>query len=107
MLFRFICSSITKMSITDPTSGYQAFNKKVLQLFVTDAYPVDYPDADVILMLYKAGLKIKESPVIMFESTSKKSMHSGYKPLYYIFKMFLSIFVTLLRKEPKEVTNAN
>ena len=24
-------------------------------------------------------------------------MHSGLKPLYYIFKMFLSIFVTLLR----------
>jgi hypothetical protein len=26
-------------------------------------------------------------------------MHSGWKPLYYLFKMLLSIFVTLLRAD--------
>jgi hypothetical protein len=34
----------------------------------------------------------------MYRNKKKKSMHSGMKPLYYIFKMFLSIFLTLLRK---------
>ena len=29
-------------------------------------------------------------------------MHAGWKPLYYIFKMLLSIFVTLLREKPVE-----
>jgi hypothetical protein len=28
-------------------------------------------------------------------------MHAGWKPLYYIFKMLLSIFVTLLRKRER------
>ena len=26
-----------------------------------------------------------------------KSMHSGHRSLYYVYKMFLSIFVTMLR----------
>ena len=30
-------------------------------------------------------------------------MHAGWMPLYYIFKMLLSIFVTLLRKKQLEV----
>lgn len=33
----------------------------------------------------------------MRPSINKKSMHSGLKPVYYIFKMFLSISVNLLR----------
>jgi hypothetical protein len=32
------------------------------------------------------------------ENPDGRSMHSGWKPIYYIFKMFLSILVTLLRK---------
>ena len=31
-------------------------------------------------------------------SREKTPMHSGWKPIYYVFKMLLSIFVTLLRK---------
>jgi len=34
----------------------------------------------------------------MFVNLEGKSMHSGWKPVYYVFKMFLSIFVTLMRK---------
>ena len=30
-------------------------------------------------------------------------MHSGLKPFYYAFKIFLSIFVTLLRKKPESI----
>jgi len=30
-----------------------------------------------------------------------KSMHSGHRSLYYVYKMSLSIFVTLLRRGAK------
>ena len=33
----------------------------------------------------------------MYANASGKTMHSGAKPLYYMIKMCLSIFVTLLR----------
>ena len=98
LFFARLTSLIIGEKITDPTSGYQAINKNGLQFYAGDYYPVDFPDADVIIMLHRAGLKIKEIPVIMYPSVQGKSMHSGLKPVYYIFKMFLSIFVTLLRR---------
>ncbi len=97
-IFSFLASVFTGQRITDPTSGYQALNRRGLMFYASDYYPVDFPDADVIIMLHRAGLKVKEVPVTMHSSTTGRSMHSGLKPLYYIFKMFLSIFVTLLRK---------
>lgn len=99
-VFNFIASWVVGQKITDSTSGYQALNSSVLNFFKNDVYPCDYPDADVLIMLHLAGFKIKEVPVTMFPSASGKSMHSGLKPVYYIFKMFLSILVTLLRKRP-------
>lgn len=96
--FGTVTSLIIREKITDPTSGYQAMNRKALEWVSGDQFPVDYPDADVIIMLHRAGFRIQEVPVQMFPSENKKSMHSGLKPLYYIFKMFLSILVTLMRK---------
>jgi glycosyltransferase involved in cell wall biosynthesis len=96
-LFRKIVSLVTGTRITDSTSGYQAFNREVIRFFTTEVFPCDYPDADMLITLHLAGFTIRELPVRMYARAEGKSMHSGLKPLYYIFKMFLSIFVTLLR----------
>lgn len=97
--FGLIASIFTGRKITDSTSGFQALNKKVMEFYASGAYPVDYPDADVIIMLHRQGFRFKEVPVIM-HNAAKPSMHGGIiKPMYYIFKMMISILVTLLRKE--------
>ena len=98
ILFARITSIIIKQKVSDPTSGYQAVNRKVAKFYASESYPSDYPDADVIIMLHRAGFQIKELPVVMYQNRNRKSMHSGMKQFYYIFKMFLSIFLTLLRK---------
>jgi len=97
-LFRKIVSMVTGLQVTDTTSGFQAFNSDVIAFFATDVFPIDYPDADMLIMLHRAGFSMLEVPVRMFENSEGKSMHSGFKPLYYMFKMLLSIFVTLLRE---------
>lgn len=98
-VFRSIIFLLTRQKITDPTSGFQALNRDVARFFSGVVFPIDFPDADVILALHRAGFRISEMPVIMHYNTAKKSMHSGLKPMYYVFKMFLSICVTLLRKK--------
>ena len=98
VFFRTIASGITGQKITDPTSGFQALNRKAMEFYASEAYPVDFPDADVLVMLYKKGIRFQEVPVSMNQNTKEKTMHSGIVPLYYLFKMVLSIFVTLLRK---------
>lgn len=100
LFFAFLTTKLIGFKVTDPTSGYQAFNKHVIAFFTQDFFPCDFPDADVIVMLYMAGFKIKEFPMLMSKRENGKSMHSGTKPAYYVFKMFLSMFMTLLRKKP-------
>lgn len=95
--FAVVTSVFTGKKVTDPTSGFQALNRKVMELYASNAYPADYPDADVIIMLHRSGITFKEVPVVMKRSVGKVSMHGGLRPFYYIFKMLLSILVTLLR----------
>jgi len=97
LFFRKLISVLIGREITDPTSGYQAFNRRVIGFFTTEVFPCDYPDADVLLTLNLAGFRLRELPVRMVANAEGKSMHSGLKPLYYVFKMLLSLLVTLLR----------
>ncbi|MCC7202784.1 MAG: glycosyltransferase family 2 protein [Nitrospirae bacterium] len=98
-LFSKIAGVIIGQPVTDPTSGYQALNRDAIRFYASPYYPADYPDADVMIMLHRAGLRIREIPVRMHPRKQGQSMHSGLKPVYYIFKMFLSMFVTLLRND--------
>jgi glycosyltransferase involved in cell wall biosynthesis len=99
--FSQVVSRITGQRITDATSGFQAVNREVMTFFAADNYPVDFPDADTILLLHFAGFRLREVPVVMRERLSGESMHSSWKPLYYIAKMFLSIFMVLLRQKTR------
>jgi glycosyltransferase involved in cell wall biosynthesis len=99
VLFRRVASWIVGHTITDPTSGFQAMNRKVLAFFCGDSYPVDYPDTDVIVMLHHHKFRIAEAPVVMHPDRSGRSIHSGLRPLYYLFKMALNIPLNLLRRE--------
>ena len=98
--FGYLASKITRHNVTDPTTGFQALSRPVILFYCTDVYPVDYPDADVIIMLDRAGFKVKEVPVIMYLNQTGQSMHAGIlRPLYYGIKMLMSITMTLLRDD--------
>jgi hypothetical protein len=97
-VFAWVVSQITHHPVTDPTSGFQALNSDAMRFFAFDNYPVDYPDADTLLVLHYAGFKAAEVPVTMRERISGISMHSGWKPFYYIGKMCLAIAMVLLRQ---------
>ncbi len=101
-IFGNLASLFCGQKVSDPTSGFQALKGKAIQFVAGEYYPPDYPDADFIIMLHRYGFKTREIPVSMHPSPDNKSMHSGHKTIYYVFKMFLSIIVTLLRQKPKE-----
>ena len=100
--FAFLAGILTHQKITDPTTGFQALTREVVHFYSSSVYPVDYPDADVIIMLKRAGFRMREVPVIMYLSTTGQSMHAGLlRPIYYGMKMMLSIAMTLLRDDRK------
>lgn len=99
-LFSGIVRLYTGINFTDPTSGFQLITKKVVSyLAESNNYPLDYPDVNIIMALHKMRFKLIEAPVIMTEKKDGKSMHSGLRPLFYVIRMFLAIFMVLLRKE--------
>lgn len=95
----FLLYCLSGLKIKDPTSGFQAFNRRVQEIYAGRFFPIDYPDADMLLLLSYYNLKIKELPVKM-NLNKEKSMHSGIKRiLYYIYKMLISILIVISYKK--------
>jgi glycosyltransferase involved in cell wall biosynthesis len=99
-LFGAIASHLSGQPLTDPTSGFQAISRRALEFYAHDRWPHDYPDADVLAMVARSGLRLTEVPVRMLSSPHGKSMHGGFlRPLYYIFRMTLALALVPLRNE--------
>lgn len=96
-MFSRVASALMRQPVTDPTSGFQVMRIPVAKFFCSDVYPSDYPDADILILLHRSGFRVREIGVQMREPDGK-SMHSGHRSLYYVYKMWLSIMVTLLRR---------
>ncbi len=78
------------LRVSDPTSGFQAMNRRVLEVYSTDFFPTDYPDVDVLLAAYRNGLRVGERAVAMSKADRVSTIHGGLKPIYYVYKMLLS-----------------
>jgi glycosyltransferase involved in cell wall biosynthesis len=89
---------LSGLEIADPTSGFQALNRDAIELFCDDYFPVDFPDIDVLLFAQRRGLRILEVSVQMAPSVKVSSLHSGFKPFYYAYKMLLSLWVSSTEK---------
>mgnify|MGYP005774694197 CR=1 FL=1 len=84
----------TKASITDPTSGFRAVNKKVIEEF-TKNYPTEYPEPESTVSLLVNGYKVKEVPVSMNEREGGTSSITikFWKPVDYMIKVVLAIII--------------
>ncbi|MDP2683091.1 MAG: glycosyltransferase family 2 protein [Deltaproteobacteria bacterium] len=96
-IFSTVISLITGQRITDTTSGFRAVNKGAIEFFTLN-YPDDYPEVEAIALLYKAGFSITETSVRMKERTGGKSSITALQAVYYMVKVFLSIFIDMLKR---------
>ena len=80
------------LQISDPTSGLQAMNRSVLELYAEDMFPSDYPDVDVLLCAHRRGLRVGECAVTMDPSPRTSTLHAGLAPVYYVYKVMLSVW---------------
>lgn len=91
---------LAKASVTDPTSGFKGLSKRTYTFYSKMSnFPNDYPDADILIRMIRLGYKVYEIPIDVKERTEGKSMHSGLKPVIYLFKILLSIVVIILREK--------
>jgi glycosyltransferase involved in cell wall biosynthesis len=96
--FRGLIRLFTGVKITDPTTGLRGLSKNVFQYYsVRDRFPADFPDADILIQMILRKYRIREVPAHMRIREAGESMHAGLKPILYMMKIMLAIFVVLLQ----------
>lgn len=95
-LFSLITFIATHKNYLDITSGFQALNGRAAA-FLSRNYPVDFPDAEVIIMMLLSGFRVTEAPADFRQRNVGRSMFSVSKKLYYPFKCLLAILIVILR----------
>lgn len=96
--FRNIIHMFTGRKISDPTTGLQGLSWRTV-LFYSGYNHFDdkYPDANMITQMLLLGFRVVEIPAVMHSRTQGESMHSGLKPIIYMFRMMFSILAVVLR----------
>jgi glycosyltransferase involved in cell wall biosynthesis len=90
-------SFLTRQRITDPTSGFQALNRKAITLFAAD-YPHDYPEVEALVLLLRHRLRLREVPVAMRPRAAGQSSIRALSSVYYMVKVLLALFVGSFRR---------
>ncbi len=87
----------TRKRVMDPTSGFRAMDRKVLELFSAN-YPSDYPEVEALVSAYKRGLVFQEVPVMMKRRQGGISSIGILSALYYMTKVTLSVAIGSFRR---------
>jgi glycosyltransferase involved in cell wall biosynthesis len=97
-MFRFVIRCFTGRTIADPTTGLQGLSRRAtLHYSKYNQFDFTYPDANMIMQMLLLGFKVVEIPAVMHPRQTGKSMHSGLRPLVYMFQMTISILAVLFR----------
>ncbi len=103
-LFRFFgikmlavfLSIICRRRVTDPTSGFWAVKRPLLQYFARE-YPVDYPEPEAIALLCRLGYTFTEAGVQFRARQAGQSSIHGWGTVYYALKVGFALVVDRVR----------
>lgn len=105
---RTLLRAVTRLKISDPTSGFRLYGARALQLFAA-TYPYDFPEPESLAVARRAGLSVVEVPVTMRERQGGRSSIIGFSTIYYMLKVTIAVVLAYLRaprraSDPIEVT---
>jgi glycosyltransferase involved in cell wall biosynthesis len=98
-ILRSLLQGLTGWRITDPTSGFGAFNRRAIALFA-QFYPHDYPEPESILLLYRCGFTMGEIPITMQPRQHGRSSITTLRSIYYMVKVILALLIQRMRRKP-------
>jgi len=93
--FAFVLRLVGAGTVTDPTSGFFAANRRTAQLLARH-YASDYPEVDTIVRLARWGYRRVEVPVEMHERQAGSSSIRGTAIIVYMVRITAAILVTWL-----------
>jgi glycosyltransferase involved in cell wall biosynthesis len=93
--FARLISALTGERLSDPTSGFRAQGKKLIDLFA-GSYPVDFPEPESIVIAKRGHARIGEVPALMRPRRGGVSSIRYLKSAYYMVKVTLAIILCIL-----------
>jgi len=95
--FRWLVRWNTGYRVTDPTSGFFAINRRLIE-FYSHHYPSDYPEVDAYIIMHRLKARTMEVPVRMYERAEGKSSITTFRAMYYMVKVTLSFLINKIRR---------
>jgi len=96
--FARLISFLTDYKVTDPTSGFRAYNKKMIEVFA-GYYPNDFPEPEAIMVAGRYRARVKEVPVQMRKRMTGSSSIRYLKTLQYMIKVTLAILLEKIKRK--------
>jgi len=96
-LFRLLVNLMTGYRVTDPTSGFFAINRHLIE-FYSRHYPSDYPEVDAYILMHRMKARAMEVPVRMYAREEGKSSITTFRAVYYMVKVSLSFLINCIRR---------
>ena len=102
----------TKVSLTDATSGFRAFDRAAIETFARD-YPAEYlgDTVEALVIAIRVGLTVVEVPVAMRTRSGGRASQSQLRALAYLARATIALGMALVRSwpatletPPKEIT---
>jgi len=94
--FAHLISFLTDYKVTDPTSGFRAFNQKMIKVFAR-YYPSDFPEPEAIVVAGRFKARVREVPVQMRKRAAGNSSIRYLKTLYYMIKVTFAVLLAKLK----------
>ena len=95
--FRGLVNLFTGYRVTDPTSGFFAINRSLIE-FYSHHYPSDYPEVDAYILMHRLKARALEVPVRMYDRAEGKSSITAFRAVYYMVKVTLSFLINRIRR---------
>lgn len=87
----------TGQRVTDPTSGFRAYNRHALE-YLRRHYPQEYPEPIIAIDLLRNGFRLGEVPILMKEREHGASSITGLDTLLYMIKVIFAIIIVKIRR---------
>lgn len=95
-IFSWVLRPILGQSITDPTSGFVAVNRRALEVF-SRSFPLEYPEIEALVVLRRKQMRHREVAVRMLPRLAGRSTIDNWKAVYFMVRVLLGVAVNVIK----------
>jgi len=101
-LLHFSINAMTRLHFSDTSSGFRAFDRRVLELFA-ETYPVEFMDStESLLQACRAGMRVTETPTRIRERQAGAPSTRNFRLVYHYLRLLVTILSQVSRRTNKK-----